>query len=141
MGERARCDFLFLGDNFLESHPAHTWVLSLTHLQDPATDVPVTRLTFDAKLGMVVRLAVGNTIPARGSPHRRRKLIEWGQCPWPRLGAWECFSKLNCPSVLQVKRIRKNLHLMRSLGTDGVTYLGCHFGYLLFSLPLSHELS
>lgn len=34
-----------------------------THLQDPATDVPVTGLALDAKLGVVVRLAVGDTIP------------------------------------------------------------------------------
>jgi len=34
-----------------------------THLQDPATDVPVAGLTLDAKLGMIVRLAVWDAIP------------------------------------------------------------------------------
>lgn len=37
-------------------------------LQDPATDVPVTSLTFDAKLGVVVRLAVWNTVFANVFP-------------------------------------------------------------------------
>lgn len=34
-----------------------------THLQDPAADVPVAGLALDAKLGMVVRLAVRDAIP------------------------------------------------------------------------------
>lgn len=37
-------------------------------LQDPAADVPVTCLTFNAKLGVVVRLAVWNTILANVLP-------------------------------------------------------------------------
>lgn len=45
-----------------------------THLQDPAADVSVTGLALNAKLGVVVRLAVRNAIPARGNPHRKRKL-------------------------------------------------------------------
>lgn len=34
-----------------------------THLQNPATDVPVTGLALDAKLGMVVGLTVWDAIP------------------------------------------------------------------------------
>lgn len=34
-----------------------------THLQDSAADVPVTGLTFNAKLGMVVGLTVWDAIP------------------------------------------------------------------------------
>lgn len=56
-------------------HPATSSRLLIpTHLQDSATDVSVTSLTFNAKLGVVVRLAVWNTIPARRSSHRMRKL-------------------------------------------------------------------
>lgn len=50
------------------------WLFVPTHLQYPAADVSVTGLAFNAKLGVVVRLAVRNTIPARGNPHRKRKL-------------------------------------------------------------------
>lgn len=40
-------------------------VIERTHLQNPATDVPVAGLAFDAKLGVVVRFTVWNAIPVR----------------------------------------------------------------------------
>lgn len=60
----------------------HPQLLVRTHLQDPAADVAVTRLALNAKLGVVVGLAVRNTIPARGNPHRKRKSGGPGGVTW-----------------------------------------------------------
>ena len=83
-----------LSDDFLESRAIlrkhlHS-SLNPTHLQDPAADVSVTGLAFNAKLGVVVRFAVRNTIPARGNPHRKRKLGVWGSEGEPHGGSRTC---------------------------------------------------
>lgn len=53
-------------------------------LQDPAADVPVTSLAFDAKLGMVVGLAVRNAILADvlpGKDHAAGLALEAADVP------------------------------------------------------------
>lgn len=113
--------FFILSDDFFGAtgYPAQTFsqLLVPTHLQDPAADVSVTCLTFNAKLGVVVGLAVWNAIPARGNPHKKRKLGgPEGEVEIPRPAAdgdWakirstgELVESANSPDTPQIYGIR-----------------------------------
>lgn len=52
-----------------------------THLQDPATDVPVTGLALDAELGMVVRLTVRDAIPLGEGGEGGERQVSWAGDP------------------------------------------------------------
>lgn len=107
------------------------WLLVPTHLQYPAADVSVTCLAFNAKLGVVVGLAVRNTIPAKGNPHRKRKLGglrgRHVEVPVPAAsGVWakirstgELVKNANSQDTPQISGIKESLG-----GRPGNLYLG-----------------